>query len=78
MSVNKILYPEVPFLWWRLFIPSLKTMAYDVDKQSDICRIYLLLQGLCVPSVKTGTYVCNSLIPLSVLETAKQTKLYQI
>ena len=53
-------------------------MAYDVDKQSDICRIYLLLQGLCVPSVKTGTYVCNSLIPLSVLETAKQTKLYQI
>ena len=34
-------------------------MAYAVDKQSDICRRYLLLQGLCVQSVKTTSYVCN-------------------
>ena len=32
---------------------------YVVNKQSYILRRYLLLQGLCVPSVKTTTYVCN-------------------
>ena len=30
-----------------------------VDKKSDICRRYLLLQGLCVPSVKTTIYICK-------------------
>ena len=32
--------------------------AYVVDKH--ICRRYLLLQGLCVTSVKTTTYVSNA------------------
>ena len=61
-SANKIVYQEGTFLWWGLFIPSFKTIAYVVDKQSDICRRYLLLQGLCMPSVKTTTYVCNRFI----------------
>ena len=30
-----------------------------MDKQSGTCRIYLLLQGLCVLNVITTTYVCN-------------------
>ena len=38
---------------------SFKTIAYVVDKQSDICRIYLLLQGLCLPSIKTTTCARN-------------------
>ena len=58
-SANKMVYPEDTFLWWELFISSFKTVAYFVNKQSDICRRYLLLQGLCVLSVKTITYVCN-------------------
>ena len=58
-SANKMVYPEGIFLWWGLFIPGFKTIAYVVDKQSYIWRRYLLLQGLCVPSVKTTTYVCN-------------------
>ena len=40
-------------------MPGFKTIAYVVDKQGDVCRRYLLLQGLCVRSVKTTTYVCN-------------------
>ena len=54
-----MVYPEGTFLWRGLLITSFKTIAYVVDKQSDVCRRYLLLQGLCVPSVKTTTYVCN-------------------
>ena len=54
-----MVYPEGIFLWWGLFIPGFKTIAYVVDKQIYIWRRYLLLQGLCVPSVKTTTYVCN-------------------
>ena len=42
-------------------MPSFRTIAYVVGKQSSICRIYLLLQGLCVPSDKTVTYVGNRL-----------------
>ena len=62
-----MVFPECTFLWWELFIPSFKTITYVVDKQSDICRRYLLLLGLCVPSVKSTTYVCNmGLILLSV------------
>ena len=45
-------------LWWRWCIRSIRTTAYVVDKQSGICRRYLLLQ-VCVPSVKTATNVCN-------------------
>ena len=58
-SANKMVYPEGTFLWRGLLITSFKTIAYVVDKQSDVCRRYLQLQGLCVPSVKTTTYVCN-------------------
>ena len=58
-STNKVGYLEGTFLWLESLIPSFKTIAYAVDKQSDICRRYLLLQGLCVPSVKTTTYVWN-------------------
>ena len=60
-SANKMVYPEGTFLWRGLLITSFKTIAYVVDKQSDVCRRYLQLQGLCVPSVKTTTYVCNRL-----------------
>ena len=58
-SANKKVYSEGTFLWWGLFIPSFKTIAYVVDKQSDICRRYLLLRGLRVPSVESTTHVCN-------------------
>ena len=58
-SANKMVYPEGTFLWWRLVIPGFKTVVNVVDKQNDICRRYLLLQGLCMPSVKTTTYACN-------------------
>ena len=58
-SGKKMVYQKGTFLWWRLCIPSFRTIAYIVDKQSGICRKYPLLQGLFVPSVKTTTYVCN-------------------
>ena len=45
------------YLLW-LYILSSRTIAYVVDKQSCICKWYLLLKGLYVPSVKT-TCVCN-------------------
>ena len=54
-----MVFEKGTFLWWRLFIPSFITIAYIVDKQSGICRKYLLLQGLCEPSVKTTIYACN-------------------
>ena len=57
-SANKMVYPEGNFLQWGLFIPSFIT----IDKQSNICRRYLLLEGLCVPSVKTTAYVCKRFI----------------
>ena len=58
-SVNKMVYAKGTFLWWRLCILSFRTIAYIVNKQSSICRKYLPLQGLCVPSVKTTADVCN-------------------
>ena len=58
-SANKMVYTKCTFLWWRLCISSFKTIAYIVNKQSGICRKYLLLQGLCVWSVKNTTWVCN-------------------
>ena len=57
-SANKMVYPEGNFLQWGLFIPSFIT----IDKQSDICRRYPLLEGLCVPSVKSTAYVCKRFI----------------
>ena len=58
-SGNKMACAKGTFLWWKLCIPSFRTIAFIVDKQSGICRKHLLLQGLCVPSVKTTTYICN-------------------
>ena len=49
-SANKIVYTESTFLRWGLCIPCLRTIAYVIDKQS----------GICVPSIKTTTCVCNS------------------
>ena len=43
-----MVYPEGTFLWWGLFMPSFKTIVYVVNKQSDIGRRYLLLQGLII------------------------------
>ena len=41
-----------------------KVPFYDQDdvyeQQNSICRRYCLLQGLCVPSVRTTTYVCKT------------------
>ena len=48
-SANKMVYPEGTILWWGLFTPNFRTIAYVIDKHS----------GMCVPSVKTTTYVCN-------------------
>ena len=58
-SGNKMVYAKGNFLWWTLCISSFRTIAYIVNKKSGIYRKYLLLQGLCVPSVKTTTDVCN-------------------
>ena len=58
-SANKMVYAKGPFLWWGFCIPNFRAIAYVIDKQSGTCRRYLLLRGLCVPSVKTATYVCN-------------------
>ena len=56
---KKKVYAKCTFVWWWLCIPSFRTIVYVVDKQSGICRRYILLQGLCVPSVKSTTYVWN-------------------
>ena len=77
-STNKMVYPEGTFLWWGLFIPGFKTIAYVLDKQSDICRTYLLLHRLCVLSVKTTTYVCNRFNTSFCARDHKKTRLYQI
>ena len=42
---------EGTFLWSGLCIRSYKTIAYVIDKQSCVC----------MPSVKTTTYLCNGL-----------------
>ena len=46
------------YLLW-LYMLSSRTIACVVDKQSGLCKWYLLLKGLYVPSVKTTTCVCN-------------------
>ena len=40
-------------------VPKFIWIRYVVDTQSYICRRCLLLQGLCVPSVRATAYVCN-------------------
>ena len=49
---KKMVYAKGTFVWWWLCIRSFRTIVYVVDKQSGICRRYILLQGLCVPGVK--------------------------
>ena len=43
----------------KIMYIKLQNYSHIVNKQSGICRKYLLLQGLCVPSIKTTTCVCN-------------------
>ena len=50
---------KVPFYGEDYVCQASELIAYVMDKQSGTCRRYLLLQGLCVPSVKTTTYACN-------------------
>ena len=38
---------------------EIKKTSWCHRKNGGMCWRYLLLQGLCVPSVKTTTYVCN-------------------
>ena len=57
---NKMVYAKSTYLRWGLCIPSFRAIAYVIDKQSGTCRRYLLLQELCVSSVKTATSACNS------------------
>ena len=76
-STNKMVYPEGTFLWWGLFIPGLKTIAYVVDKQSDIYIRFCYRDYVWQVSKLQHMYAIG-LIPLSVLETTKQTRLYQI
>ena len=58
-SAKKMVHAEGTFLWWGLSISSFKTIAYIIGRQRGTCRICLLLQRLCMPSVKITTYVCN-------------------
>ena len=77
-SANKMVYREGTFLWWGLFIPSFKPIAYIVDKQRDVCRstLYYRDSVRCVSKLQRMYEI--GLILLSVLETTKQTRLYQI
>ena len=54
-----MVYAKGTFLWWRLCVPSVRTITYIVNKQTGICAKYLLLQVLRVRSVKTKTNVNN-------------------
>ena len=58
-SINKMIYTEGTFLWWGLCIPNFRTIIYVFDKQNGVCKSYPLSQGLCVPSAKTVSNVCN-------------------
>ena len=76
-SANKMVYPEGTFLWWGLFIPSFKPIAYVVNKQRDVCRsTFCYRDYVCQVSKLQHIYVIG-LILLSVLETTKQIRLYQ-
>ena len=77
-SVKKMVYPEGTFLWWGLFVPSFKSIAYVVDKQRDVCRSTFCYRNyVCQVSKLQHKYEIG-LILLSLLETTKQTRLYQI
>ena len=58
-SANKMVYAKGTFLLWGFCVPRFRAIAYVIDKQSGTCRIYLLLQGLYVSSIKATTCVCN-------------------
>ena len=66
-----MVYPEGTFLWWGLFIPGLKTIAYVVDKQSDIYRRFCYRDYVWQVSKLQHMYAIG-LIPLSALETTKK------
>ena len=73
-----MVYPEGTFLWWGLFVPSFKSIAYVVDKQRDVCRSTLCYRNyVCQVSKLQHKYEIG-LILLSLLENTKQTRLYQI
>ena len=38
-SGNKIVSPKGSFLWWRSYIPSSRTIAYIIYKESGICQV---------------------------------------
>ena len=78
-SPNKMVYPEgISFLWWGLFTPSFKPIACVVDKQRDVYRnTFCYKDYVCQVSKIQHMYEIG-LILLSVLETTKQTRLYQI
>ena len=54
-----MVYAKGTFLLWGFCVPRFRAIAYVIGKQSGACRIYLLLQGLYVSSVKATTCVCN-------------------
>ena len=58
-SANKMVYAKGIFLLWGFCIPNSRAISRASNKQSGICKGYLLLLGLYVPSVKATTYVCN-------------------
>ena len=38
-SGNKIVSVKGSFLWWRSYIPSSRTIAYIIYKESAICQV---------------------------------------
>ena len=76
-SANKMVYSEGTFLWWGLFIPSFKPIAYVVDKQRDVCRsTFCYRDYVCQVSKLQHIYIIGLML-LSVPETTKQIRLYQ-
>ena len=57
-SANKMVYPEGTFLWWRLFTPSFKPIAYIVDKQKEVCRNTFCYRDY-VCQVSKLQHICN-------------------
>ena len=72
-----MVYPEDTFLWWGLLVPSFKAKAYVVEKQSDISKIPSVTGIMCAKCQNYNMCVIG-LILLYVLESTKQTSLYQI
>ena len=68
-SANKMIYANDTFLWWVLCIPNFRAIAYVINKQSDACRRYLLLQGLYVQMSKLQRMHVIGLTLFSALKT---------